>query len=250
MPVGKLNLSRAQLEQLFGPKPEVIKQFEKLFAVGQEVEPASDTPGISIQAANADAKANLALHLIGKLANDLITPPKNDLSEVWKAIHGLQVSPVPRPHKRTRYGQFSDTTTQAAAAINTPQAITFDTVDMSHGVSLKTSSEIEVDTEGLYNFQFSIQLDKTSGGTGIFYIWPRINGVDVANSASQVQLQGNNAEIFSAANFFFDLGAGDVVQFMFAVSDTSVQLSAFPATGFCPAIPSIILTVSDNIRSP
>ena len=81
------------------------------------------------------------------------------------------------------------------------------------------------------------------------WIWPRKNGTDIPNSASQIQIQGNNAELFSAANFFIDLAAGDYVEFMFAVDDVAATLAAFAATAVHPGVPSIIVTVSDNIRS-
>jgi len=173
----------------------------------------------------------------------------NQIAELRKQIEGLQVTPPPREFKRARYGQFLDTTTQTAAAINTPYAITYNTTDISNGVYLGSpSSRIYVDEAAVYNFIFSVELDKTSGGTANFWIWPSINGTDVPNSASQVQIQGNDAELFTAAGFFLNLSAGDYVEFKFAVSDTSVQLAAFASTTFHPAIPSIIVTVTDNIQ--
>lgn len=171
------------------------------------------------------------------------------IAELQKQIEGLQVTPPPREFKRARYGQFYDTTTQIPASINTPYAITFNTTDVTNGVYLGSpTSRIYVDEPSIYNFIFSIQLDKTSGGTGIFWVWLRINGVDVPDSNSQVQLQGNNAEQLVTVGYFFDLNAGDYVEIMYAVSDTSVQVEAFPASAFYPAIPSIILTVSNNIQ--
>lgn len=173
----------------------------------------------------------------------------SDIAALQTAVQGLALAPPPREFKRARYGQFYDTTTQVAAAINTPYAITFNNTDVSKGVFLGTpSSRVTVDTEGVYNFLFSIQLDKTAGGTGIFWTWPRINGVDVPNSNSQVQIQGNNAEQLVTVGYFFELNAGDYVEVMFAVNDTTVQVDTFPATAFYPAIPSIILTVSNNIE--
>lgn len=173
----------------------------------------------------------------------------SQVAELQKQIEALQVTPPPREFKRARYGQFYDTTTQIPAAINTPYAITFNTTDVTNGVYLGTpTSRVYVDEPAIYNFIFSIQLDKTSGGTGIFWVWPRINGVNVPDSNSQVRLQGNNAEQLVTAGYFFDLNAGDYVEIMYAVSDISVQVEAFPASAFYPAIPSIILTVSNNIE--
>ena len=104
------------------------------------------------------------------------------------------------------YGSFYDTTTQTATVINTATAITFNNTDLSNGVYIGSpTSRIIVDSEGIYNFDTSFQIDKTSGGTAIFDFWFRLNGVDVANSASRIRIQGNNAEIFSSLNYFFDL---------------------------------------------
>jgi len=172
------------------------------------------------------------------------------IAELQKEVQGLAVSPPVTPQlKRARYGSFFDTTTQLGTTINTAKAITFNTTDLSNGVYLGTpASRVYVDTPGIYNYDMSFQLDKTSGGVGNFFIWFRLNGVDVANSASYIQIQGNNAEIFSSLNYFFDLNAGDYVEIMFSVSDLSVELAAFAAAAPVPAIPSIILTVANNIE--
>jgi hypothetical protein len=165
-------------------------------------------------------------------------------------VQGLAVTPPVLPSlKRARYGSFYDTTTQTATVINTATAITFNTISLSKGVYLGSpTSRVYVDTEGIYNYQISIQLDKTSGGTAEFYIWFRVNGVDVSDSASQIRIQGNNAEIFSALNYLFDLKAGDYVEVMFSVTSLSVELLAVAAAAPVPGIPSIILTVSNNIN--
>jgi len=172
------------------------------------------------------------------------------LANLFADVQGLALSPPVTPQlKRARYGSFFDTTTQLGTTINTAKAITFNTTDLSNGVYLGTpTSRVYVDTPGIYNYDLSFQLDKTSGGVGNFYIWFRLNGVDVANSASYIQIQGNNAEIFSSLNYFFDLNAGDYVEIMFSVSDLSVELAAFAAAAPVPAIPSIILTVANNIE--
>lgn len=281
MAMKKLGLTRDQLASFLN-EHEKVKQFENLFGTTNKL--IDITEGTVIEAGGASSNANLALDLVQKLAQDsaigaavadikaeealsqiddlqrqtiidlaFVENKANQslalLNSLSNAVDALQMMPVHPPVKRARYGQFYDTTIQTAAAINTAYAITYNTTDLSYGVFLRPgNSEIQVDTEGVYNFQFSIQLDKTSGGTANFWIWPRVNGVNVANSASQVRIQGNDAEIFTAANFFLDLKAGDYVQFMWAVSDTSVQLQYFAAAAPVPAVPSIIVTVSNNIR--
>jgi hypothetical protein len=186
-----------------------------------------------------------------KQVNDLTQQPVgllDQVAELQKQVDALQMTPPPRQFERSRYGSFYDTTTQTAATINTATAITFNTTDLSNGVYLGTpTSRVYVDTPGIYNFDTSFQLDKTTGGVAEFYFWFRLNGTDVPNSASQIRVQGNNAEIFSSLNYFFNLNTGDYVELMFSVSDLSVQLLAVAAAAPVPGIPSIILTVSNNI---
>lgn len=180
----------------------------------------------------------------------LVSSLDSQIAELAKQVQALAVTPPVIPSlKSARYGSFYDTTTQTATVINTATAITFNSTSLSKGVYIGSpTSRVYVDTEGIYNYQISIQLDKTSGGTAEFYIWFRLNGVDVTDSASQIRIQGNNAEIFSALNYLFDLKAGDYVEIMFSVTDLSVELLAVPAAAPHPGIPSIILTVSNNIN--
>jgi len=69
MATQKLNLTRDQLAT-FLKNHEQIKQFERLFQLADEIAPASDTTGISIQAGSAQAAAEDALAQIVKLAQD------------------------------------------------------------------------------------------------------------------------------------------------------------------------------------
>jgi hypothetical protein len=183
-------------------------------------------------------------------AESAVSALQAQIMQLTQDIQALAVAPPVTPQlKRARYGSFYDTTTQTATTINTAKAITFNTTDLSSGVYLGTpTSRVYVDTPGIYNFDTSFQLDKTAGGVGLFYFWFRLNGVDVPDSASQIRIQGNNAEIFSSLNYFFDLNAGDYVELMFSVDDLSVQILAEVASAPHPGIPSIILTVANNIE--
>lgn len=252
----KLNLTRDQLSQFLSDQLQ-IKQFENLFAVVDELQVITGTD-FEFQADTAAANANLALGLLSNLAQEtainaaLAENKANQalalVDKLTSVIEGLQMTPPARELKRARYGSFYDTTTQVATVINTAKAMTFNNTDLSNGVFLSTSSRIMVDTAGIYNYDVSFQLDKTSGGTAVFDMWFRLNGVNVTNSASRIAIQGNNAEIFSSLNYFFNLAAGDYIELMFAVTDLSVQIAAFPAAAPIPGIASIILTVNNNIE--
>ena len=184
------------------------------------------------------------------LADLEITPSlsanvEDEVAVLRSQIEDLSKGPPRFEPGLINYGSFYSTQTQAATVINTAKAITYNNADPAYGVYRDPgdSSKIQVTRPAIYNVQFSIQVDKTSGGTGQFYIWPAINGTAVPNSASLIQIQGNNSEIFSAANFFLPLSNGDYFQLYFSVSDLSVQLQHFAAAAPVPAIPSIILTV-------
>jgi hypothetical protein len=276
----KLNLTRDQLAAFLTDQQQ-IRQFELLFStvdtlqviVGTDFEYQADSAAANsnnalaqistlaqetaVSAAIIDGKTTLALDQIADLtqqtsvsiasAENKVNQAMALLAQLTAAVEGLQMTPAPREFKRSRYGAFYDTTTQVATVINTATAITFNTTDLSQGVFLSTTSRVMVDTEGVYNFDTSFQLDKTAGGTGIFDFWFRLNGVDVTDSASRIRVQGNNAEVFSSLNYFFDLKANDYVELMFSVDDLSVELTSFAAAAPHPGIPSIILTVSNNI---
>jgi hypothetical protein len=277
----KLNLTRDQLATFLTDQQQ-IRQFELLFSTVDAIAP-DVVLEINIAAGTAQSTANDALAQIIALAQEtevndaaLGAKAQNALDRIAllaqetavtvalaeskanqalalvdklnKAVEGLQMTPPPREFKRARYGSFYDTTIQTATTINTAKAITFNSTDLSNGVFIGSpTSRIIVDSEGIYNFDTSFQLDKTAGGTGIFDFWFRLNGVDVTDSCSRIRIQGNNAEIFSSLNFFFDLKANDYVELMFSVDALSVELTAFAAAAPHPGIPSIILTVNNNI---
>jgi hypothetical protein len=252
----KLGLTRDQLAAFLGDH-EQIKQFENLFAiVDSEVAPDAVTQA-SILAGNAQSSANEALSYISGMMSALqllqqapSSASQEQIDNLQDQIFALQQSPPPKEYRTPRYGSFYDTTTQTAAAINTAYAMTFNTTDLSQGVYVGSpTSRIYVDRPNVYNIQFSAQLDKTSGGVGLVWIWLRKNGVNVPDSAGQVRIQGNDAEIVSAWNYLTQLNAGDYIEIMWEVDDTSVQILYDPASAVHPAVPSVILTVSDNISA-
>lgn len=166
-------------------------------------------------------------------------------------VQALALGPANTPQlERLRYGSFYDTTDQTAAVINTAYAMTFNSTDITQGVYIGTpTSRVYVDTHNVYNIQFSAQFVNTAGGTHNVWVWLRKNGTDVANSATTLRLQGNNAEAVAAWNFLLDMNAGDYFELMWEVSDLAVSLFADPASAVHPAIPSVILTVTDNISA-
>lgn len=88
MATQKLNLTRDQLAS-FLQDFEQIKQFERLFAVVDQVAPSADTTGISIEAGNANATANDALAQIIRLAQDSAINSGNAEQKAIQALDSL-----------------------------------------------------------------------------------------------------------------------------------------------------------------
>jgi len=163
---------------------------------------------------------------------------------------GQDLAPLYTPQlEDNRHGVFFDTTTQSAAVINTAYPITFNTTSITDGVYIgATTSQVFVDRIRIYNFEFSAQLIKASVGTGNVFIWYRVNGVNAANSARKVTLAGSSAVVVAAGNYVVKLNAGDYFELVFSTDDTGCQIVAVAAAAPAPAIPSVILTVTDNIN--
>ena len=251
--VNPLPPTRAELAQ-FLPDHASIRAFEQLFKVAGELTPNEIARlGVLIQEAtlqadSAGAQAAVATGALDRIAGALellATAPRN---EPLDSDSLADLAPPITPPKRSRFGSFYDTTTQTAAVINTAYMVTFNTTDLSEGIYLGSpTSRIYADTEGVYNFQFSAQLDKTSGGVGVVDIWYRLNGADVANSATRIRIQGNNAETVAAWNFLVRMNAGDYFELAWAVDNTHCQITASPAAAPHPGIPSVLLSVTNNI---
>ena len=161
-------------------------------------------------------------------------------NSLWEELQGFGRA-VPILH----YGAFSDTTTQTAASIDTAYGMVFNTTDSSNGVSIGSpTSRLVADFQGVYNVQFSAQLDKTSGGAGNIYIWLRKNGTNVPNTATTIAIQGTAARTVAAWNFIIQLEPTQYVELMWATDDTGVRILAASATSVWPAIPSVIATLT------
>lgn len=253
----KLGLTRDQLAS-FLDDFEKIKQFENLFGVADVVSEATSGDGFTIPD-SAVSKASQVQGAVDALAQEALTGlaavearasyALAAIDRLRQDVEGLQCLPPPREPLRSRLGSFYDTTTQTAAATGTAYAMTFNTTDLSRGVYIGSpTSRIYVDEPAVYDIQFSAQVDNTSGGDHLAYIWLRLNGVNVSNSAGQVRIKGTTGELVAAWNYFIDLKSNDYFELMWSVDDTDVQLTASGAVAPHPGIPSVIVTVSNNIE--
>lgn len=147
---------------------------------------------------------------------------------------------------RSFYGSFYSTQDQTNAGATAVNKMTLNTTDIASGVSIVSNSRITIANPGIYNIQFSAQLDKTDSGDDVVDIWLQKNGSNVANTNTQTTLVGNNGKFVAAWNFVLKASAGDYFELCWHSSDTNVFLNYVAAASnpTRPAIPSVILTVT------
>lgn len=150
----------------------------------------------------------------------------------------------PTIYPRMYYGSFYDTTTQTANTINTPYSIRYSNTQISTGFSIANNSQIVANNAGLYNYQFSIQVTSGSSDVKNLWIWYRKNGQDVPHSATKISIASNKEVRVPAWNFIESMEIGEYFELMWAAGSTDVQIAAIAEEAFCPAIPSVILTVT------
>jgi len=159
----------------------------------------------------------------------------------------MQFAALSRP---CNFGVFISDVDQTQTAIDTAKEVTFTETQLAENVTLDGSpqSRITIRAAGVYNFQFSIQIASSNSNAQYVWIWPRLNGLDVPNSATEISISSNSAKIVPAWNFVFPMRVGDYFELMWATSSTNVTLEHFAPTAFCPAVPSVILTVNQAGR--
>jgi hypothetical protein len=148
------------------------------------------------------------------------------------------------------YGAFQDSTDQAAASTTVAYPMTFNTTDYSNGVYLSNSSRLNVRNAGVYNLQFSAQLQNTDNAQHTVDIWFRKNGTDITASNSQFTVPARKSasiygHLIAALNFFVQLAANDYVEIVWRAESTLVTIEQIPAqtSPTRPATPSIIATM-------
>ena len=150
------------------------------------------------------------------------------------------------------YGQFWSNASQTVASANTEYRFAFNNTDLINGnITLGTgasNSRIIINETGLYNIQFSAQVDKALGGgtTASATIWFKKNGTAVPDSAGFVTLD-QNLQVVQTWNILANVAnVGDYYEIAYAASATvfSFPTIAGNVTVGYPASPSIIVTVT------
>lgn len=158
-------------------------------------------------------------------------------------------------------GSFYDTAQQPLVSATASQLVTINTSDLvGAGITLVAGSKVTVSGAGIYNLQFSAQLQNADNASiRNATVWIRKNFVtgtgndsqfDIPYSAGQVSVpnkHGNvNGHLIAAWNLFLSLAANDYVQFWWSGESTDLSLETSPAgtTPTTPASAAMIVTMT------
>jgi hypothetical protein len=184
----------------------------------------------------------------GALTNVKPTAPDNVIPMAAVLISSATAGDIfvrPTIEQQKYYGEFTKTSDQSPAVINTAYALTFDNTEIAEGISIGSpASRIVVVQSGLYQFDATVQISSSSGSAKTVWLWFRKNGTDVANSARLVTININNGYTAVSMSEFFSLAANDRIEIMFAANDTAITVDNVAATAFAPAAPAVVLAVS------
>lgn len=145
------------------------------------------------------------------------------------------------------YGAFCSTSSQTNPTPNISRSMQLETTEISNGVSIVSSSRITVANPGVYNLQFSAQLEKTDNGADTVYIWFKKNGTNVPRSNTAVDVlkqAGGSGKFVAAWNYIDTFNANDYIEIIWQSDDINMLLATDPASGNYPSIPSVIATLT------
>lgn len=139
---------------------------------------------------------------------------------------------------------------QAQATVaNTPTQVLIDQTDLSNGVTLTGLGNVTVANAGIYNLQFSIQVQNFSNDYEDTAIWFRVNGNDIPQSASYItstQVHAGTPDAnLATVNIFYTLAANDVVSLAWLSKGGHTAItSVAPIGATLPVSPGVIFTVN------
>ena len=150
-------------------------------------------------------------------------------------------------HKQYNYGQFYDLTSQSGSS-GSIQSMKLSNTDISEGVSIVSGSQIKVQYNGVYNLQFSAQLENTANTNIVFYIWFAKNGNSIPNTNTHVDVaRAQSAHLGkqpAAWNFLCHMDANDYLEIKWSCDSNGGILHYDAGSEQIPATPSVIATLT------
>ena len=150
---------------------------------------------------------------------------------------------------RVPYGAFSSDQTQTTTA-NTDTLMTLNTTDFTNGVTISTS-KITVAAAGIYNLQFSAQLQNLDNAPQDVFIWLKQNGTDIVGSTGKVGMPARKSagvpfHDIKGWDYFVSMAANDYIEIYWSPTIATVTIEYYAASGTPtkPSTQSVVATMS------
>jgi len=127
-----------------------------------------------------------------------------------------------------------------------PTVFQFERTSVEIGIHKNAgNTQMVVETTGIYEVWYSLQLHSTVSQDVFTYIWLRINGIDVPDSNGRVETKSNTSDSLPIVPYILNLNAGDTVSFVAQTNaPESNDIEGLSLTGVPgPDIPSIIVGI-------
>lgn len=148
------------------------------------------------------------------------------------------------------FGAFSSLVDQTAVA-NEATPMEFEVTEINNnGIAIVDTTKITVSATGVYNIQFSAQLENAGSQERNISIWLAKNGTNVDDTNTQITVPKSHAggagQQVAAWNIYVRMTASDYVELMWSTpnADVSIQKIDAQTTPARPVTPSVILTVN------
>lgn len=139
---------------------------------------------------------------------------------------------------------YSTTGDQSIAAVNTPQAVTFNTTQFQQGTALVATTRFYVSSQGNYQITWSLCFSHSSG-TALMTSFLKKNGTTVANTGSQTtSFSGSSSLVQVSPNFILSLNAGDYVELWVASNALGSTINSTGAINGNPATPGAVFNIT------
>ena len=178
--------------------------------------------------------------------NNITQDQTSYLTAPWRAWFDWLLTVLQQNVLARDYGSFYDTSTQSITLTSAPYVVAIGQTAELNNVTADGFGKLTVLNAGVFNLQFSVQLNNINVADQDAQIWLRINGNDVAYSNRVVDVPAVhgvvNGHAVAAWSFISTLAAGDYLQLIWQADSVDVTIAAFSA-GIGPAIPSVIANV-------
>lgn len=138
--------------------------------------------------------------------------------QLYNALTGVTGNNIVLPHIAA-----SDSTDQIAAGNNTPTAVAWDTLDSGFGWTLNPPGSATSTFTGVYKITYSLQFINTDNAIHYATVWLRVNGADLANSATIFYIPsrksatlGEEGYLAAYSEVTFQVDAGDEIELYWA----------------------------------